>query len=261
KPTKMGNSVSQKRVKTGSIERRWTLARASLLACSRLAARTARAYCSPTEGRQREISKALTTEANYLVGEIGKLKGSVVKVGQLMALWGEHYLPKEITSALHQLEDQNAPLEWSVIEACLLNALGPNTFNDFEFDPNPIGAASFGQVHRGRRRSDGKDICFKIQYPGVADAIEADLAIMTQLLRITRMIKFSRDLEQWMSEVTRLLRDEVNYDLELAATQRFYDYLKDEPGYHVPEVIPKYSSRTILASSFERTSSKRTSTP
>lgn len=241
----------QDRVKTGSFERRWTLAKAGLLAGTRLAARAARSYWHTPEDRQAEISAELSKQANYLVSEIGKLKGSIVKIGQLMALWGEHYLPKEITTALHQLEDQSAPLAWPIIEACLRNTLGPEKFQEFDFDPIPVGAASFGQVHRGRRRSDGRDICFKIQYPGVADSIEADLAIMTRLLRMTRMIKFSRDFEQWMSEVTDLLRNEVDYDLEMSTTQRFYDYLKDHPTYHVPEVFPEYSSRTILSSSFE----------
>lgn len=241
----------QDRVKTGSFERRWTLAKAGLLAGTRLAARAARSYWHPPEDRQAEISAELSKQANYLVSEIGKLKGSIVKIGQLMALWGEHYLPTEVTTALHQLEDQSAPLAWPIIEACLRNSLGPTKFQEFEFDPIPVGAASFGQVHRGRRLSDGRDICFKIQYPGVADSIEADLAIMKRLLRMTRMIKFSRDFDQWISEVTELLRNEVDYDLEMSTTQRFYHYLQDHPTYHVPEVFPEYSSRTILASSFE----------
>jgi predicted unusual protein kinase regulating ubiquinone biosynthesis (AarF/ABC1/UbiB family) len=251
-PPLSGNrQACQQRVKTGSFERRWTLAKAGLLAGSRLAARAARSYWHTPEARQAEISAELTKQANYLVREIGKLKGSIVKIGQLMALWGEHYLPKEVTTALHQLEDQSAPLAWPIIEACLRNALGPDKFKEFDFDPVPVGAASFGQVHRGRRRSDDKNICFKIQYPGVADSIEADLAIMHRLLRMTRMIKFSRDFEQWMSEVSDLLRNEVDYDLEMTTTRRFYDYLKHDPIYHVPETFPEYSSRTILASSFE----------
>jgi predicted unusual protein kinase regulating ubiquinone biosynthesis (AarF/ABC1/UbiB family) len=250
-PGATAHQQCQDRVKTGSFERRWTLAKAGLLAGTRLAARAARSYWHTPADRQAEISAELSKQANYLVSEIGKLKGSIVKIGQLMALWGEHYLPEEVTTALHQLEDQSTPLAWPIIEACLRNTLGPTKFQEFEFDPIPVGAASFGQVHRAKRLSDGRDICFKIQYPGVADSIEADLAIMTRLLRMTRMIKFSRDFEQWMSEVTTLLRNEVDYDLEMITTQRFYDYIKGHKVYHVPEVFPEYSSRTILSSSFE----------
>jgi len=241
----------QHRLKTGIFERRWTLAKAGFLASTKLAASAARSCLKSPEQRQAQISQELTRQANYLVTEIGKLKGSIVKIGQLLALWGEHYLPSEVTTALHQLEDSSAPLEWSVIEACLRSALGPTRFAEFDFDPQPVGAASFGQVHRATRISDGQVVCFKIQYPGVSDSIEADLVILNRLLKVTRMVKFSRDFDQWMGEVKSLLRNEVDYDLELATTQRFFHYLHNDGHYRVPEVFPEYSSRTILCSTFE----------
>lgn len=54
----------------------------------------------------------MSEQANYLVSEIGKLKGSIVKIGQMMALYGEHFLPEEITQALNTLNNQTVALDW-----------------------------------------------------------------------------------------------------------------------------------------------------
>ncbi len=63
-------------------------------------------------------------QADYLVSEIGKLKGSIVKIGQMMALYGEHFLPEEITQALNTLNNQTVALAWPAIKQQLHSQLG-----------------------------------------------------------------------------------------------------------------------------------------
>jgi predicted unusual protein kinase regulating ubiquinone biosynthesis (AarF/ABC1/UbiB family) len=60
-------------------------------------------FANPEE-REEKRRRAMAEQAQYLVRELGKLKGSVVKIGQMMALYGEHFLPPEITQALHQTQ-------------------------------------------------------------------------------------------------------------------------------------------------------------
>jgi len=108
-----GKSVS--RIKTGSFERRLSLTRAGLFAGTRMASHMATNWFSNKETREQRHRAMLSSQARFLVDELGRLKGSVVKIGQVMALYGEHFLPEEVTEALHTLEDQTTSLEWPAI--------------------------------------------------------------------------------------------------------------------------------------------------
>ena len=95
------NPNEMKRLKTGAFERRLSMAKAGFIASTRLAAGAAGSMFANPEDREEKRRRAMAEQAQYLVRELGKLKGSVVKIGQMMALYGEHFLPPEITQALH----------------------------------------------------------------------------------------------------------------------------------------------------------------
>lgn len=238
------------RLKTGAFERRFSLARASLVAGSRMAASAAGSLFAAPENRASARRRALAEQAEYLVGELGKLKGSVVKIGQMMALYGEHFLPEEITNALHKLNDSTTALRWSALEPLVREQLGAR-FSDLIIDPEPLGAASLAQVHRARRRSDGAELVLKIQYPGVAQAIDSDLGLVTQMLRLTRAVPQTREFDEWLDEVRTMMHREVNYPLEAETTRHFRDYLKDDPRFVVPQIHPEYCTDQILVMSYE----------
>ncbi len=240
------------KLKTGAFERRWMLAKAGVLAGSRYAAGAAKSLFLSKDQRQAALSDQLSRQAQFLIKEMGKLKGSVVKIGQLMALWGEHCLPKEVTQALHQLEDKTAHLPWELVRSSLVAELGSDILSVFEFDPKPIGAASFGQVHLAKRKKDGLLLCFKIQYPHVADSIDSDLMTMMQLMRLARIVPASRDFEDWVYGLRDLLHSEIDYELEAKATQRFYERLQHDTRYVVPRVYFEYSSKRVLATRYEQ---------
>ncbi len=239
-----------KRLKTGAFERRFSIAKASLVAGSRMAASAAGSFFSAPENRATARRQALAEQAEYLVGELGQLKGSVVKIGQMMALYGEHFLPEEITSALHKLNDSTASLEWETLEPIVREQLG-DRFDDLIINPEPLGAASLAQVHRAKRRSDGAEMVLKIQYPGVADAIDSDLNLVTSMLKLTRAVPQTREFEDWLDEVRMMMHREVNYPLETETTQLFGDYLKDDPRFIVPKVYPEYCGDKLIVMSFE----------
>ncbi|MGB1409608.1 MAG: AarF/ABC1/UbiB kinase family protein, partial [Alloalcanivorax venustensis] len=94
-----------KRVKTGSLERRFSMARAGFLAGARYATASAGGLFAAPDQREARRRRNLSQRAEELVEELGQLKGSVVKIGQMMALFGEHFLPEEVTEALHTLEN------------------------------------------------------------------------------------------------------------------------------------------------------------
>lgn len=239
-----------KRVKTGQFERRASMAKAGMVAGSRVAASSVANLFSSKDKRAERQKRLMSRQAEYLVDQLGELKGSVVKAGQMMALYGEHFLPEEVTAALHTLEDQTVALEWQAIEPVLRSQLGER-FDLFDFDPVPLGAASIGQVHKAQRRVDGVELCFKVQYPGVAAAVDTDLDAMATLLKMSKLVPITPDFERWLDEVRRMLKSEVDYEIELSSTQRFAERLKLDSRYVVPRAYPEYSSKTLMVTSFE----------
>lgn len=239
-----------KRIKTGQFERRASMTKAGMVAGSRMAASSVANLFSGKEKRAERQQALMSKQAHYLAEQLGELKGSVVKAGQMMALYGEHFLPEEVTEALHTLEDQTVALEWQTIEPILREQLG-DQFDEFEFDPEPLGAASIGQVHRGRRKADSVELCFKIQYPGVAAAVDTDLDAMATLLKLSKLVPITPDFERWLDEVRVMLRREVDYEVELSTTKRFAERLKHDQRFIVPKVYPEYSTPTLMVSSYE----------
>jgi predicted unusual protein kinase regulating ubiquinone biosynthesis (AarF/ABC1/UbiB family) len=244
-----GDPVS--RIKTGSFERRLSLTRAGLFAGSRMASHMATNWMTKKENREARHSAMLSSQAQFLVEELGKLKGSVVKIGQVMALYGEHFLPEEVTEALHTLEDQTTSLAWPAIERVLKKELGEKRLGELEVDEQPIGAASLGQVHRARRRSDGLELVLKVQYPGVADAVDSDLNSVANLLRIARLVSFGPEFQDWLEEVRSMMHREVDYSLEARTTEKFRQMLINDPRFVVPRVLGEYSTGLVIASTYE----------
>src|SRR5690606_34016585 len=141
------------------------LTKAGLMAGTRMGMHfTANMFANKQTKAERH-KQMLSRQAQYLVEELGQLKGSVVKIGQMMALYGEHFLPEEVTEALHTLEDRTVALEWPAIEAELRRELGEERLAGLDIAQEPIGAASLGHVHLARRRRDGQEICLKVPYP------------------------------------------------------------------------------------------------
>lgn len=244
-----GHSVS--RIKTGSFERRLTLTRAGLFAGTRMASHMATNWFGSKDKRDARHRAMLSSQAEFLVDELGELKGSVVKIGQVMALYGEHFLPEEVTEALHTLEDQTTSLEWSAIEQVLKDELGEQRLSELKIDPEPIGAASLGQVHRARRRSDGLELVLKVQYPGVADAVDSDLNAVAQLLRVARLVSFGPEFSDWLEEVRMMMHREVDYHLEAQTTEKFRQMLQGDSRFVVPRVLSEYSTGHVIASTYE----------
>lgn len=245
------DSRQVQRIKTGSFERKFMLAKAGLVAGTRYASKSAGAMLKGQAHRRKAHSRALSQEAHYLVEELGKLKGSVVKIGQMMALYGELFLPQEITDALHTLEEDTTPVAWTTIHHALINELGAERLVELDIDPIPLGAASLGQVHRATRKSDGKQLCLKVQYPGVAEAIDSDLSSVASLLKLTRSIKFGKEFDQWFNEIRFMMHREVDYHEEAYTTKKFRQLLSGDERYVVPDVVDRYSTGAVLCTTFE----------
>ena len=240
-----------KRVKTGSFERRFSMAKAGVFAGAKYATLSAGAFFTPKDKREERRKEILSQQAQELVEELGQLKGSVVKIGQMMALFGEHFLPEEVTTALHTLESQTTAIAWRSMERHLQMELGEHKMAELDISPVPLGAASLAQVHKAVRKSDGKELVLKIQYPGVADAIDSDLRALVRLLRLSRLVPITEQFNEWLNEIRDMLLREVDYDLEAHTTRYFHDILQEDSRFVVPQVVDEFSTHNILCMTFE----------
>ncbi len=134
-----------------------------------------------------EESDFARREARRFVQELGRLKGTYVKIGQMLALFGEHFLPPVLVDALRELSDQTEPLHWDALESFVRDSLGER-FDELEIDPEAIAAASLAQVHLARLRATGEWICIKVQYPGLADVIDSDFDAVVRMLLLAPLL-------------------------------------------------------------------------
>jgi predicted unusual protein kinase regulating ubiquinone biosynthesis (AarF/ABC1/UbiB family) len=234
------------RIKSKRLERRLSLSLAGVRAGSAIIAGRATDWWLAPEQRRLKRSEILAEQAMQFADELGQLKGSYVKIGQLLALLGEHVLPPELTEALHTLEHQTMALEWSALEDRVAAELGAR-YDELTIDPEPIGAASLGQVHRASRQHDRRDLCLKIQYPGIRDAIDSDFNDVVALLRLANWLPAGREVEEWLMEIRHLLTLEVDYRHEARMTRAIAKLVARDPRFQVPAVIDRYCTDNILA--------------
>ena len=244
------NKQSIDNLKTSGFERRMSIAKTSLNIGRRWAGNSVSGMFLDKEARSVRNQVFMEAQAKYVAEELGKLKGSVVKIGQMLALYGEHILPPEITRALQTLNDDTATLAWPRIEQTLRRTLG-DKFDELDINQVPIGTASLAQVHRATIKATGEDVVLKVQYPGVADAIDSDLDLFKKLLKVSNVVPQTRALDTWFEEIRDLLHIEVDYNIEAATTERFYGRLKDDPRYAVPKIYRDFSSLRLLCMSYE----------
>lgn len=202
-------------------------------------------------GRERADREFYRAQAQALADELGRLKGSAMKAGQLLALLGQNVLPDEALATLSQLNELARPVAWATLAPAVRRALGRERMDELEFDETPIGAASLGQVHRARRKSDGAQLCLKIQYPGVAEAIDSDVQSLGRLLLLSRLAPHDLDLGPLLDELRRLLHQEADYARERAFTEEYARRLAGDARFIVPRIYPEYCTPRVLAMSYE----------
>lgn len=234
-----------KKVSQNSLKRRMALSIAGARGGVGLLSNRASGLFMSPDKQKAHYDKALSREAKRFVRELGKLKGAYVKIGQMLALYGDHLLPEPVTEALHELEDQTMMLDWSVMAPVIDAQLGQAREN-FDIDSEAIAAASLAQVYRADYMPTGEKKCLKVQYPDIASTIDSDFNSVMQMLVLTKWIKQGANIEQWMEQVKQVLDNEVNYIYEQSMTEQVRQYLIDDNRYIVPAVATQYSTPTLL---------------
>lgn len=209
---------------------------------------TARKVFANAERREQLSRDREMKTAQQVASELGNMKGALMKLGQ-MASYLDDGLPEPMRLALAQLQSNAPPMAVELVHEVLTAELGRPVSELFvEFDDEPIAAASIGQVHRAILRTpDGeRAVAVKVQYPGVAEAIDADIRTADLLGTLLAFGFKSLNPEDMVAEIKDRLREELDYTLEARNQQTFADFYRGHPFIHVPEVLHEYSTSRVL---------------
>ncbi|WP_409331864.1 ABC1 kinase family protein [Trujillonella humicola] len=219
------------------------LARTARLAAlpAAYAGRTALGLGKRIGGRPAEAVAAQVQQrtAEQLFATLGQLKGGAMKVGQAMSAM-EAALPEQLVGpyreALTRLQEAAPAMPAGMVREQLDRAFDRDPFR--QFDDTPVAAASIGQVHRATW-SDGTPVAVKIQYPGVGDALVADLKMLDALAPVIGVAAPGLDARELIAELRTRLVEEVDYAREAQAQAQtaFADAYRDDPDVAVPEVV------------------------
>lgn len=192
----------------------------------------------------------VTSQAGAFTKEFGELKGSLMKAGQMLSMYGEYFFPPQANQILKTLQSDSPAIEWPVMRSYLEQYFTDDRIDALEIDPEPIGTASMGQVHKALIKSTQQHIALKIQYPNVDKAIDSDVAALKALLKVSKILPEELDLTEIFEEIKVMLRQELDYIHEAQLTQRYHQHLQNDTRYIVPEVISEFSNQKVLATTY-----------
>ncbi|NPU94620.1 MAG: AarF/ABC1/UbiB kinase family protein [Gammaproteobacteria bacterium] len=175
--------------------------------------------------------------------------GAFLKVGQLLSARAD-VLPKAWVDELAVLQDQARVESFSAIRHQVETELGDTLENLFlEFNPEPIAAASIGQVHKAILK-DGRPVAVKVQRPGLEEIINLDMSLLKLFMASIENLLPPTDLATITTEIERTIREELDYRAEAKWMQRLGDFLRDVPGVIVPRPVQALSGKRVLISEF-----------
>ena len=184
-------------------------------------------------------------EALALSAALGRLKGPLMKVAQLMATIPD-LLPPEYAAELQKLQSEAPPMGWAFVKRRMSAELGPDWEKKFQsFEHQPAAAASLGQVHRARSL-DGQELACKLQYPDMQSAVEADLQQLQWLLAIRRRLDTAIDTTEIAKEIGARVREELDYHREAKHVALYRVMLDGVDIVRVPRAWPELSTGRLL---------------
>lgn len=181
--------------------------------------------------------------AEDIYNGLKSLKGSALKVAQMLSM-EKSLLPNAYVEKFSLSQFSVPPLSAPLVKKTFRKYLGKNPDEIFEtFSAESVNAASIGQVHKATK--DGKALAVKIQYPGVADSISSDLA-MVKPFAIKMFNLQGKDSERYFREVEDKLLEETDYILEVKQSKEISEACSHIPNLHFPRYYEDLSSEKII---------------
>jgi predicted unusual protein kinase regulating ubiquinone biosynthesis (AarF/ABC1/UbiB family) len=177
-----------------------------------------------------------------------------MKVGQTLSAIDLGLVPEEVRpqfqEILSTLQQHAEPVSFKAIKKVVEEDLGGRLSVSFaDFGEEPVAAASIGQVHRATLR-DGRDVAVKVQYPGIAEAIHADMQNLRLGLKLLSLIAPGIDTGEIATEIRERITEELDYELEASNHRRMARAYRNHPFVLVPDVVTDLSRERVLVSEY-----------
>jgi len=202
------------------------------------------------EASDAALARRQVETAEQIVAVLGTMKGAAMKLGQVMSFLDVGLVPEEyreeFQSKLAELRDSAPKVSFDqmrkVIEAEFDEPLDELFAH---FDHEPIAAASIGQVYRARLH-DGRAVAVKVQYPGVAGAVRADLKNLGMIMRLFSRMAPGLDVQGITQEIRLRIDEELDYELEASNQKAMARIFRGHPFTHVPDVVGSLSRERVM---------------
>jgi len=202
------------------------------------------------EARERAQARRTAEVVEQIVVQLGRMKGAAMKVGQVLSTVEFPGMEAEgaerIQRRLAELRDAAPSVPWARLEKLMASEWGePVSSVLSDIEPEAMAAASIGQVHRATTR-DGEEVAVKVQYPGIAEAVDADLRNLKVLMPLLARLAPGLDTTALADELRERISEELDYELEAASQRRVWRLWRDHPHVLVPRVDTALSTRRVL---------------
>ncbi len=205
------------------------------------------------QASQEALARRQIETAKQIVAVLGTMKGAAMKLGQVMSfldvgLVAEEYR-EEFQHELAKLRDAAPTVSFKQMRRVIEDDLEESISAIFEsFEEEPIAAASIGQVYRATLREDGREVAVKVQYPGVAAAVRADLQNLDMIMRLFKRMTPQLDVRAVAAEIRERIVEELDYELEAQNQRSLGRIFRDHPFIKIPDVITELSRERVLVS-------------
>jgi predicted unusual protein kinase regulating ubiquinone biosynthesis (AarF/ABC1/UbiB family) len=192
--------------------------------------------------------------AKQIVAVLGTMKGAAMKLGQVLSFLDVGLVPEqhreEFQRELGKLRDAAPTVSFKQMRRVIEDDLEEPIEEVFaSFSEEPIAAASIGQVYRATLH-DGREVAVKVQYPGVAGAVRADLQNLEMIMRVLKRMTPQLDVKAIAEEVRERIAEELDYELEASNQRSLARIFAGHPFIHVPAVVSDLSRERVLVSEF-----------
>ncbi len=249
----MGDVPREKNVPTSRVRRTATVGKlAATETVKQFGTRAANVTRSEQAGQEALARRQLET-AKQIVAVLGTMKGAAMKLGQVMSFLDvglvEEQYREEFQAELAKLRDAAPTVAFKQMRRVIEDDLGERVGAVFEdFEEEPLAAASIGQVYRARLREDGREVAVKVQYPGVAAAVRADLQNLDMIMRLLKRMTPQLDVRAVATEIKERIGEELDYELEASNQRSLARIFHGHPFVKIPDVVTELSREHVMVS-------------
>jgi predicted unusual protein kinase regulating ubiquinone biosynthesis (AarF/ABC1/UbiB family) len=203
---------------------------------------------------QAALERRHLEAAEQIVMALGTMKGAAMKLGQVLSFLDIGLVPEEhreeFQAKLAALRDAAPKVSFKQMRNVIEDELEDDLSELFaSFDEDPIAAASIGQVYRATLH-DGREVAVKVQYPGVAAAVRADMQNLGLIMRVVKRLTPGLDVKAVTEEIRLRIDEELDYELEAQNQRSLARIFRGHPFIVVPDVVTRMSRERVIVSEF-----------